>query len=84
MSSSTEDLKILFEAEKELLKTLKANFSLFIHDSKFAYLNAVDFKTDEPNEYVHHPINAFHMLLRLLDAFYVIVLKILIFSGLLY
>ena len=70
LSSSTEDLKILFEAEKELLKTLKANFSLFIHDSKFAYLNAVDFKPDEPNEYVHHPINAFHMLLRLLlDAF---------------
>ena len=47
LSSSTEDLKLLFQAEKEFVAALKANFSLFIHDSKFAYLDAVDFKTDE-------------------------------------
>ena len=50
------------------MKNLKTNFSLFIHDSKFSYLDAVDFKPDESNDYVHHPINAFHMLQRLLDV----------------
>ena len=49
----TEDLKLLFQAEKEFVETLKTNFSLFIHDSKFAYLDAVDFKNDETSDYVH-------------------------------
>ena len=66
LSSSIEDLKLLFQAEKEFVETLKRNHSLFINDAKFAYLEAVDFKPNETADYVYHPINAFHMLLRLL------------------
>ena len=66
LSSSTEDLKLVFQAEKEFVETLKTNHSLFINDAKFAYLEAVDFKPNEAADYVYHPINAFHMLLRLL------------------
>ena len=66
LSSSIEDLKLLFQAEKEFVETLKRNHSLFINDAKFAYLEAVDFKPNEAAYYVYHPINAFHMLLRLL------------------
>ena len=66
LSSSIEDLKLLFQAEKEFVETLKRNHSLFINDAKFAYLEAVDFKPNEAADYVYHPINAFHMLLRLL------------------
>ena len=66
LSSSIEDLKLLFQAEKEFVETLKRNHTLFINDAKFAYLEAVDFKPNEAAEYVYHPINAFHMLLRLL------------------
>lgn len=45
LSSSTEDLIILFEAEKELIRALKTgNFSSLNHESKTAYLKAVDFE----------------------------------------
>ena len=66
LSSSTEDLKLLFEAEKNLVSTLESNFSLFIHEAKFSYLDLVDFElTQNSLDYVKHPINAFHMLQRL-------------------
>lgn len=65
LSSSTEDLLILFEAEKNIINTLKTNFSTFKHETKDAYLKSVDFdQTQDPAVYVYHPINAFHMLQR--------------------
>ena len=44
LSSSIEDLKQLFKAEKAIVKDLKAKHGLFIHEAKFAYLRAVDFE----------------------------------------
>ncbi len=65
LSSSTEDLLILFEAEKDIVKALKTNFSSFNHDTKEGYLKSVDFEEDQDSlDYVFHPINAFHMLQR--------------------
>ena len=67
MSSSTEDLKLLFDAEKEIIKFLK---TIIAPDEKTnnimeRYLQSVDFdEKTEQNDYVKHPINAFHLLQR--------------------
>ena len=66
LSSSTEDLRLLFKAELEIVKFLKnldhnPNSTLLVQ----RYLQAVDFDEKfETDEYVKHPINAFHMLQR--------------------
>ena len=65
LSSSTADLLILFEAEKNIISALQTNFSTFKHETIVAYLKSVDFdENQDPAEYVYHPINAFHMLQR--------------------
>ena len=66
ISSSTEDLKLLFKAELELVNFLKKsesnqNSSAIIDN----YLKSVDFdEIIETEDYVKHPINAFHILQR--------------------
>ena len=66
ISSSTEDLKLLFKAELELVNFLKKsesnqNSSAIIEN----YLKSVDFDEKiETEDYVKHPINAFHLLQR--------------------
>ena len=63
LSSSIEDLKILFKQEKKIVKQLKSytNQSSVVEN----YLNTLDFNEDTQKEdYVFHPINAFHMLQR--------------------
>ena len=66
ISSSIEDLKILFRAESELVIFLKKsepnqNSSVPIK----SYLKLVDFdEKSETDDYVKHPINAFHLLQR--------------------
>ena len=47
LSSSTEDLLILFEAEKNIINSLKTNFSTFNHETKEAYLKSVDFDENQ-------------------------------------
>ena len=47
LSSSTEDLLILFEAEKDIINSLKTNFSTFNHETKDAYLKSVDFDENQ-------------------------------------
>ena len=66
MSSSTEDLKLLFRAESETIKFVK-NIDLNQDQKIFfeTYLKSVDFDEEiETDEYVKHPINAFHLLQR--------------------
>ena len=66
ISSSIEDLKLLFRAETELVTFLKKsdpnqNSSEVIK----SYLKLVDFdEKSETDDYVKHPINAFHLLQR--------------------
>ena len=66
LSSSTEDLKLLFKAELDIVKFVKnldhnPNTTLIVQ----RYLQAVDFDENfETDEYVKHPINAFHLLQR--------------------
>ena len=66
LSSSTEDLKLLFKAELEIVKFVKnldhnPNTTLLVQ----RYLKAVDFDEKcETDEYVKHPINAYHLLQR--------------------
>ena len=66
ISSSTEDLKLLFVAELELVSFLKKNepnqnSSAIVEN----YLKLVDFdEKSETDDYVKHPINAFHLLQR--------------------
>ena len=69
MSSSTEDLILLFKAEKSLVKYLRSmNNSSKTKEIKKAinlYLETVDFDEEtETESYVFHPVNAFHLLKR--------------------
>ena len=66
MSSSTEDLILLFNAEKNIVKFLKSEPT---KDSTKeiieSYLKSVDFdEKTETEEYVFHPVNAYHLLKR--------------------
>ena len=66
MSSSTEDLRLLFRAEVDtirFLRTIDLDKDQTLSVNK--YLQSVDFdeKTDT-DEYVKNPINAFHLLQR--------------------
>ena len=67
LSSSTEDLKLLFDAEKDIIKFLKTTVipDEKTNNIKKRYLQSVDFdEKSETNDYVKHPINAFHLLQR--------------------
>ena len=70
LSSSTEDLILLFKAEKDLVKYLKSNNdslpkSKEVRNVIDSYLESVDFdETQDIEEYVFHPVNAFHLLQR--------------------
>ena len=66
LSSSTEDLILLFNAEKNIVKFLKSEPT---KDSTKeiieSYLKSVDFdEKTETEEYVFHPVNAYHLLKR--------------------
>jgi hypothetical protein len=66
LSSSTEDLILLFKAEKNIVKFLKSEPT---KDSTKeiieSYLKSVDFdEKTETEEYVFHPVNAYHLLKR--------------------
>ena len=66
MSSSTEDLKLLFNAESDMIEFVKgielnSNQSFLVN----SYLQSIDFDEKiETDEYVKNPINAFHILQR--------------------
>ena len=67
LSSSTEDLILLFKAEKNIVKFLKSNSSQALSNAKEtidSYLKLVDFDDSETEEYVFHPVNAYHLLQR--------------------
>merc|ERR1711899_252857 len=68
-ASSTQDLMLLFNAEKEAVQCL--NQTKIELDNKSLqqmiqqYLNLVDYDVEtETYEYVYHPINALHLLKR--------------------
>ena len=66
LSSSTEDLILLFKAEKNIVKFLKSEPT---KDSTKeiieSYLKSVDFdEKTETEDYVYHPVNAYHLLKR--------------------
>ena len=66
ISSSIEDLKLLFRAESELVIFLKkTDPNQNCSEVKKSYLKLVDFdEKSETDDYVKHPINAFHLLQR--------------------
>ena len=71
LSSSTEDLILLFNAEKNIVKFLKSDSTKELFNTKDikeiieSYLKSVDFdEKTETEEYVFHPVNAYHLLKR--------------------
>ena len=71
LSSSTEDLILLFKAEKNIVKFLKSDSTKELFNTKDikeiieSYLKSVDFdETTETEDYVFHPVNAYHLLKR--------------------
>ena len=66
MSSSTEDLRLLFKAEVDTIRFLNTidlnqNQTLLVNK----YFQSVDFDEKiDTDEYVENPINAFHLLQR--------------------
>ena len=67
LSSSTEDLKLLFDAELDIIKFLKKTVVPYekTNNIRANYFRSVDFdENTETSEYVKHPINAFHLLQR--------------------
>ena len=74
LSSSTEDLILLFKAEKNIVKFLKSDSTKELFNTKDikeiieSYLKSVDFdETTETEDYVFHPVNAYHLLKRTID-----------------
>ena len=69
-SSSTEDLIMLFEAEKNLVKYLKSSYETNLKSNETRkiidlYLETIDFDGEEEvKQYVSHPVNSFHLLHR--------------------
>ena len=67
-SSSTEDLIMLFEAEKNLVKYLKSSYDTKSNKTRKiidSYLETIDFDGEEEvKKYVSHPVNSFHLLHR--------------------
>ena len=69
-SSSTEDLIMLFEAEKNLVKYLKSSYETNLKSNEIRkiidlYLETIDFDDEEEvKQYVKHPVNSFHLLHR--------------------
>ena len=69
-SSSTEDLIMLFEAEKNLVKHLKSSYETNLKSNEIRkiidlYLETIDFDDEEEvKQYVSHPVNSFHLLHR--------------------
>ena len=68
LSSSTEDLVLLFKAEKELFREiLKVFESVDVKTQELInkYKEVIDFEdSTEAYDYVYHPVNSFHLLQR--------------------